>query len=43
MIKLDEKFTEQFSPNEQLVMLRLLLRADEDGIARISYRYNIKL
>lgn len=38
MIKLDEKFTEQFSPNEQLVMLRLLLRADEDGIARISYR-----
>lgn len=38
MIKLDDKFTEQFSPNEQLVMLRLLVGADEDGIARISYR-----
>lgn len=43
MIKLDNKFTVQFFPNEQLVMLRLLLGADEDGIARISYRYNIKL
>ena len=38
MIKLNDKFTEQFTPNEQLVMLRLLLGADEDGIARISYR-----
>jgi len=38
MIKLDDKFTEKFSPNEQLVMLRLLVGADEDGIARISYR-----
>ena len=38
MIKLDERFTEQFSPNEQLVMLRLLLYADENGIALISYR-----
>ena len=43
MIKLDNKFTVQFSPNEQLVMLRLLLGTDEDGIVRISYRYNIKL
>lgn len=38
MIKLDDKFTIQYSPHEQLVMLRLLLKADEDGIARISYR-----
>lgn len=38
MIKLDDKFTEQFSPNEQLVMLRLLAGADDDGIVRISYR-----
>lgn len=38
MIKLNDKFTEQFSPNEQLVMLRLLLGADDDGIVRISYR-----
>ena len=38
MIKLDDKFTEQFPPNEQLVMLQLLVRADDDGIARISYR-----
>lgn len=38
MIKIDESFTEQFSPNEQIVMLRLLLDADEDGIALISYR-----
>ena len=38
MIKLDDKFTEQFSPNEQLVMLQLLLGADDDGIVRISYR-----
>lgn len=38
MIKLDDKFTEQFSPNEQLVMLRLLVGADEDGITKISYR-----
>ena len=38
MIKLDDKFAEQFSPNEQLVMLRLLVGADDDGIVRISYR-----
>lgn len=38
MIKLDSKFTEDFSPHEQLVMLRLLAGADDDGIVRISYR-----
>lgn len=38
MIKIDDKFTEQFSPNEQLALLRLLLMADEDGITNISYR-----
>lgn len=38
MIKLDDKFTEQFSPHEQLVMLRLLVGADDDGISKISYR-----
>ena len=38
MIKLDDKFTEQFSPNEQLVMLRLLVGADEDGMIEIATR-----
>lgn len=38
MIKLDDKFTTRYSPHEQLVMLRLLVGADEDGITRISYR-----
>lgn len=38
MIKLDDRFTEQFSPNEQLVMLRLLVGADDEGVTRISYR-----
>ena len=38
MIKLDYKFTEQFSPNEQLALLRLLLMADDEGITNISYR-----
>lgn len=38
MIKLDDKFTEQFSPNEQLALLRLLLMADDEGITNISYR-----
>lgn len=38
MIKLDDKFTIRYSPHEQLVMLRLLVGADEDGITRISYR-----
>ena len=36
MIKLDNKFTVQFSPNEQLVMLRLLLGANEDYKSRIK-------
>lgn len=38
MIKLNEKFLEDFTPREQLVMLRLLTEADNDGIVRISYR-----
>lgn len=38
MIKIDEKFTKQFSPNEQLALLRLLLMADDEGITNISYR-----
>lgn len=38
MIKLDDKFTEDFSPQEQIVMLRLLFMADEDGIAEIATR-----
>ncbi len=38
MIKLDDKFTEQFQPGEQLAMLRLLLEASDDGLVNISYR-----
>ena len=38
MIKLDDKFTIRYSPHEQLVMLRLLVGADDDGITKISYR-----
>ena len=38
MIKLDDKFTEQFPPNEQLVMLRLLLAANENGVVGFSTR-----
>lgn len=38
MIKLDDTFTERLSPSEQLVMLRLLAGADENGITKISYR-----
>ena len=38
MIKLNERFLEDFTPREQLVMIRLLVGADEDGITRISYR-----
>ena len=37
MVKFDSNFL-KFSPHEQLVMLRLLVGADEDGITRISYR-----
>lgn len=43
MIKIDDKFTEHFTPHEQLVMIRLLVMADEDGIARISYRVFAKV
>ena len=38
MIKLDDKFTEFFSPREQLVMLRLLFGADKEGMAEITTR-----
>lgn len=38
MIKLNEKFLEDFTPREQVVMIRLLVGADEDGITRMSYR-----
>ena len=38
MIKIDDSFTEQFTPNEQLVMLRLLLSANEDGVVGFSTR-----
>ena len=39
MIKLDDKFTIRYSPHEQLVMLRLIVGADDDGISRTSYRH----
>ncbi len=38
MIKINDGFTEQFTPNEQLVMLRLLLSANEDGVVGFSTR-----
>ena len=38
MIKINDSFTEQFTPNEQLVMLRLLLSANEDGVVEFSAR-----
>lgn len=38
MIKLNERFLEDFTPREQLVMLRLLLSANEDGVVGISTR-----
>ena len=38
MIKLDDKFTIRYSPHEQLVMLRLIVGADDDGISHTSYR-----
>ena len=38
MIKLNEKFLEDFTPREQVVMIRLLVGADEDGKTRMSYR-----
>lgn len=38
MIKLNEKFLEDFTPREQLVMLRLLLVADDDGGVEVSTR-----
>lgn len=38
MIKLNERFLEDFTPREQLVMLRLLLMADDDGGVEVSTR-----
>lgn len=38
MIKLSKDFIDNFSSREQLVMLRLLLIADDNGYVRISYR-----
>jgi hypothetical protein len=38
MIKLNERFLEDFTPREQLVMLRLLLFANEDGVVGFSTR-----
>ena len=38
MIKIDENFIKTFSCNEQLVMLRLLLQADDEGITEIVSR-----
>ena len=38
MIKINDSFIEQFTPNEQLVMLRLLLSANEDGAVGFSTR-----
>lgn len=38
MIKLNEKFLEDFTPREQLVMLRLLLMANDEGVAEITTR-----
>lgn len=38
MIKLNERFLEDFTPREQLVMLRLLLMANDEGVAEITTR-----
>lgn len=38
MIKIDDRFTIRYSPHEQLVMLRLLLFANEDGVVGFSTR-----
>lgn len=38
MIKLNERFLEDFTPREQLVMLRLLLMANDDGAVEVSTR-----
>ena len=38
MIKLNERFLEDFTPREQLVMLRLLLAANENGVVGFSTR-----
>ncbi len=38
MIKLNERFLEDFTPREQLVMLRLLLMANDEGVVEITTR-----
>lgn len=38
MIKLNERFLEDFTPREQLVMLRLLLMANDKGVVEITTR-----
>lgn len=38
MIKIDLSFIKAFSPNEQLIMLQLLLHADKDGVVEFSDR-----
>jgi hypothetical protein len=38
MIKIDLSFIRAFSPNEQLVMLHLLLHADKEGVVEFSDR-----
>lgn len=38
MIKLNERFLEDFTPREQLVMLRLLFMANDEGVVEITTR-----
>ena len=38
MIKLNEKFILDFTPREQIIMLRLLLMANDDGVVEVSTR-----
>ena len=38
MIKLNERFLEDFTPREQVVMLRLLLMANDYGVVEVSTR-----
>lgn len=39
MILIDLPFIESFSPNEQLIMIYLLLHADDNGVVEFSDRY----
>lgn len=38
MIKLNERFLKDFTPREQIVMLRLLLMANDEGVVEITTR-----